>query len=140
MTTTKTTGAAAAAAEAVVELLRELRLPHMRHAAPDLLATAKAQRWDPAEAVRASFLSPNKRTNLAHYPDRASQAAATALVEAQSLSFDLSDQLPVSFGGTPGHGMFRRLQEFLYNPADVEGVSQRLQDDFQAATRSSAPG
>jgi DNA replication protein DnaC len=37
----------------VVDLLRQLRLPHMRRAAPDLLATAKAQRWDPAEAVRA---------------------------------------------------------------------------------------
>ncbi len=37
----------------VVTLLRELRLPHMRRTAPDLLATAKAQRWDPAEAVRA---------------------------------------------------------------------------------------
>jgi len=39
--------------EEVVELLRALRLPHMRAHAPDLLATAKAQRWDPAEAVRA---------------------------------------------------------------------------------------
>ena len=37
----------------VVGLLRELRLPHMRRTAPDLLATAKAQRWVPAEAVRA---------------------------------------------------------------------------------------
>jgi len=37
----------------VVELLRQLRLPHMRTHAPELLATAKAQRWDPAEAVRA---------------------------------------------------------------------------------------
>ncbi len=37
----------------VVALLRELRLPHMRRTATDLLATAKAQRWDPAEAVRA---------------------------------------------------------------------------------------
>ncbi len=37
----------------VVELLRQLRLPHMRRQAPELLATAKAQRWDPAEAVRA---------------------------------------------------------------------------------------
>ena len=33
--------------------LRTLRLPHMRRTAPDLLATAKAQRWDPAEAVKA---------------------------------------------------------------------------------------
>ena len=37
----------------VVDLLRTLRLPHMRAAAPELLATAKAQRWDPAEAVKA---------------------------------------------------------------------------------------
>jgi DNA replication protein DnaC len=37
----------------VIELLRELRLPHMRRHAPDVLATAKAQRWEPAEAVRA---------------------------------------------------------------------------------------
>jgi hypothetical protein len=37
----------------VIELLRQLRLPHMRRAAVELLATAKAQRWDPAEAVRA---------------------------------------------------------------------------------------
>ena len=37
----------------VVDLLRILRLPHMRAAAPELLATAKAQRWDPAEAVKA---------------------------------------------------------------------------------------
>ena len=37
----------------VVDLLRQLRLPHMRRQAPDVLATAKAQRWDPAEAVRA---------------------------------------------------------------------------------------
>ena len=37
----------------VVDLLKELRLPHMRRSAPDLLATARAQRWEPAEAVRA---------------------------------------------------------------------------------------
>lgn len=43
----------AAVTDQVVELLRQLRLPHMRHHAPELLATAKAQRWDPAEAVRA---------------------------------------------------------------------------------------
>jgi DNA replication protein DnaC len=37
----------------VVDLLRQLRLPHMRRHAPDILATAKAQRWEPAEALRA---------------------------------------------------------------------------------------
>ncbi len=43
----------AAAIDEVIDLLRTLRLPHMRNAAPDLLATAKAQRWEPAEAMRA---------------------------------------------------------------------------------------
>ncbi|MGH7342128.1 MAG: IS21-like element helper ATPase IstB [Candidatus Rokuibacteriota bacterium] len=44
---------ALAPADEVVELLRALRLPHMRRAAPELLATAKTQRWEPAEALRA---------------------------------------------------------------------------------------
>ena len=34
------------------ELTRRLRLPYLRHAAPDVLATAKAQRWHPAETLR----------------------------------------------------------------------------------------
>ncbi|WP_423816282.1 ATP-binding protein [Rhodococcus jostii] len=29
-----------------------MRLPYLRKAAPDVLATARAQRWDPAEVVR----------------------------------------------------------------------------------------
>src|SRR5215831_10755513 len=33
-------------------LLRRMRLPYIRRAAPDVLATARAQRWDPAEVLR----------------------------------------------------------------------------------------
>ena len=33
-------------------LLRRMRLPHIRRAAPQVLATAKAQRWDPAEVLK----------------------------------------------------------------------------------------
>jgi DNA replication protein DnaC len=33
-------------------LLVRMRLPHMRAAAPQVLAVAKAQRWDPAEVLR----------------------------------------------------------------------------------------
>jgi DNA replication protein DnaC len=33
-------------------LLRRMRLPYMRKAAPDVLATARAQRWEPAEVMR----------------------------------------------------------------------------------------
>ena len=34
-------------------LLRRMRLPYMRRIAPQVIATAKAQRWDPAEVLRA---------------------------------------------------------------------------------------
>ena len=34
-------------------LMRRMRLPYMRTHAPDILATAKAQRWDPAEVIKA---------------------------------------------------------------------------------------
>lgn len=46
------TAPSSAVTDEVVDLLRLLRLPHMRRHAPDVLATAKAQRWDPAEVVR----------------------------------------------------------------------------------------
>ena len=36
----------------VIELCRRLRLPYLRQSAHEVLATAKAQRWDPAEVVR----------------------------------------------------------------------------------------
>ena len=61
----------------VVELLKVLRLPHMRRHAPDMLATAKAQRWEPAEAIRALLAeelagrnasSINTRRNAAGFP------------------------------------------------------------------------
>lgn len=38
--------------EELVALLRRMRLPYVRAAAPEVLATAKAQRWDPAEVLR----------------------------------------------------------------------------------------
>ena len=34
-------------------LLRRMRFPYMRAQAPDILATARAQRWDPAEVIKA---------------------------------------------------------------------------------------
>jgi len=51
--TTKTTTTTTAAVDEVIDLLRQLRLPHMRSHAPDVLATARAQRWEPAETLRA---------------------------------------------------------------------------------------
>ena len=36
-------------------LLRRLRLPYVRGAAPEVIATATAQRWEPAEVLRVLF-------------------------------------------------------------------------------------
>ncbi len=36
-------------------LMRQLKMPHARAIAPDVLATARAQRWEPAEIVKALF-------------------------------------------------------------------------------------
>lgn len=38
--------------EELDRLLRRMRLPYLRNSAPDVLATARAQRWDPAEVLR----------------------------------------------------------------------------------------
>jgi len=49
-------------------LLRRLRLPHIRRAAPEVLATARAQRWEPAEVLRtllAEELAGRERSSLA---------------------------------------------------------------------------
>lgn len=36
----------------VEQLLRRMRLPHIRRAAPEVIATARAQRWEPVEVLR----------------------------------------------------------------------------------------
>ena len=38
--------------EELLAALKRMRLPYLRAAAPEVLATARAQRWDPAEVLR----------------------------------------------------------------------------------------
>lgn len=38
--------------EELLAVLKRMRLPYLRAAAPDVLTTARAQRWDPAEVLR----------------------------------------------------------------------------------------
>ena len=49
---TATLHPAPALPDELTALLRRMRLPYLRTAAPEVLATAKAQRWDPAEVLR----------------------------------------------------------------------------------------
>ena len=50
-------------------LLRRMRLPYMRQAAPEVIATARSQRWEPAEILRALLseeVAGRERSNLAN--------------------------------------------------------------------------
>jgi DNA replication protein DnaC len=42
--------------EELTAVLHRLRLPYLRRAAPEVVATARAQRWDPAEVLRVLLL------------------------------------------------------------------------------------
>ena len=61
------------------------------------------------------------------YPDDITRTTATALADAQTFRFDMSDLAPASFGGTPGKGEWKILQDFLSNPSDVNGTASKLE-------------
>jgi alpha-glucoside transport system substrate-binding protein len=73
------------------------------------------------------FLSPNKKVDPAVYPDDVTRKIATSLANASTFRFDMSDLAPAAFGGTPGQGEFKILQDFLQNPSDVNGTAQALE-------------
>jgi len=58
----------------VVGLTKRLRMPYLRKAAPDVLTTAKAQRWDPAEALRVLLEEEAKGRDAATIATRRRQA------------------------------------------------------------------
>ncbi|MFC7896715.1 ABC transporter substrate-binding protein [Streptomyces sp. NPDC057381] len=90
-----------------------------------------------AAAIHAGlggYLSPNKNLDTSAYPNDVQRKIAEALVSAgDDFRFDMSDQAPQAFGGTPGKGEWKALQDFLKNPSDVEGAQRRLEADAAAA-------
>ncbi|MEU3356228.1 ABC transporter substrate-binding protein [Streptomyces sp. NPDC037389] len=98
-----------------------------------LASTDAAGIW----AREGGFISANKNLDLASYPDDVQRSIAKALVSAgDSFRFDMSDQAPAAFGGKPGQGEWKDLQDFLRNPADVEGTQQRLESDAAKAFKN----
>lgn len=78
-------------------------------------------------AKQGGFASPNKGVDASVYPDTISKATATALADAQTFRFDMSDLAPAAFGGTVGQGEWKILQDFLKSPKDVQGTQQALE-------------
>ncbi|MFV2120820.1 ABC transporter substrate-binding protein [Streptomyces sp. Act-28] len=85
-------------------------------------------------AAEGGFLSPNRSLDAAAYPNDVQRGIARALIAAgDGFRFDMSDQMPQSFGGTPGRGEWKALQDFLKNPKDVAGTQERLEADAAKA-------
>lgn len=82
-----------------------------------------AQAW----AQRGGFSSPNTQVDASVYPDDITRTVATALANAETFRFDMSDLEPAAFGGTPGQGEWKILQDFLQNPKDVDGTAAQLE-------------
>ncbi|MDJ0379551.1 ABC transporter substrate-binding protein [Streptomyces sp. G-G2] len=86
------------------------------------------------QAKLGGFVSPNRAVNPGAYPNAIQRDIAKNLIAAgDDFRFDMSDQAPASFGGTPGAGEWKDLQDFLANPADVAGTQARLEADAAKA-------
>ncbi|MFJ6565820.1 ABC transporter substrate-binding protein [Streptomyces sp. NPDC091292] len=95
-----------------------------------LASSDAAELW----AKQGGYLSPNKNADLAAYPNDVQRAIAKALIAAgDDFRFDMSDQAPQSFGGTPGKGEWKALQDFLRNPKDVAKIQAQLEADAAKA-------
>ncbi|MER6265385.1 ABC transporter substrate-binding protein [Streptomyces sp900105245] len=86
------------------------------------------------QAKLGGYLSPNKNVPDSAYPNPVQQTIAKALIASgDDFRFDMSDQAPQAFGGTPGKGEWKDLQDFLKNPKDVAGAQAKLEKDAAAA-------
>ncbi|MEW2618642.1 ABC transporter substrate-binding protein [Streptomyces sp. NPDC048106] len=86
------------------------------------------------QAKLGGYLSPNKSVPISAYPNSVQRKIAEALIASgDDFRFDMSDQAPQAFGGTPGKGEWKDLQDFLKNPGDVAGTQAKLEKDAAAA-------
>jgi ABC-type glycerol-3-phosphate transport system substrate-binding protein len=92
---------------------------------------------DSAKAIVSSpgsgFLSANKNLDSSAYPDQTSADLAKQIVSVgNSFRFDMSDQAPAEFGGTPDQGEWADLQTFLRN-GNVSAAQASLEKHAAAA-------
>ncbi|MGI8761642.1 MAG: ABC transporter substrate-binding protein [Jatrophihabitantaceae bacterium] len=92
---------------------------------------------DAAKAMVSSpgsgFLSANKNLASSAYPDQTSAALGKQIVSVgDNFRFDMSDQAPAVFGGTPNKGEWLDLQNFLKD-GNVSATQQQLEKDAAAA-------
>jgi ABC-type glycerol-3-phosphate transport system substrate-binding protein len=102
----------------------------------DYVASADAQKAL-VSASGSGFLSANKNVAASDYPDATLGQLAQQLVSVgNNFRFDMSDQMPAAFGGTPNKGEWADLQNFLAN-GNVKQAQQKLESDASAAYANS---
>jgi alpha-glucoside transport system substrate-binding protein len=90
----------------------------------EYLATPEAAEiW----ARRGGYSSANKNVPDSAYEDPLLRRTATAIGDAETFRFDLSDLQPAAFGATVGQGLWKLFQDFLRNPDDVDGTAQKME-------------
>ncbi|HEX3707088.1 MAG TPA: extracellular solute-binding protein [Mycobacteriales bacterium] len=81
----------------------------------------------------SGFLSANQNLSDTAYPDPTSADLAKQIVSVgPDFRFDMSDQAPAAFGGTPNKGEWADLQTFLKN-GNVAAAQRQLEKDANAA-------
>lgn len=96
----------------------------------EYLATPEAAEvW----AARGGFSSANQALDASVYKDELTRKTSSALAEAETFRFDMSDLAPAAFGATVGKGEWQILTDFLSDPDDVDGTAKRLE---QAAKKA----
>ncbi len=83
-------------------------------------------------AERGGFSSPNQNVDAGVYPDEITSQLATAIAEAETFRFDLSDLLPAAFGSD---ALFKGLQDFLGDPSNVDGIAEQLEKEAKKTDR-----
>jgi hypothetical protein len=90
----------------------------------EYLATPEAAEiW----ARRGGYSSANKNVPDDAYEDPLLRETATAIGDAETFRFDLSDLQPAAFGATVGQGMWKEFQDFLRSPDDIDGTAEALE-------------
>ncbi|MFF5219317.1 extracellular solute-binding protein [Micromonospora sp. NPDC000442] len=144
------------------EPLATFRFPGARVADQPLIvggdaAVAFAGSSDGAELVRwlsdavaflpwldaGGYLSPNLAVPVDSYRDPLRRRLAGELRAADTVQFDLSDQLPGTFTGTDGVGIWRIMQDFFMNVTDgvpAREAVRRATGQLAEAARATAGG
>jgi len=98
----------------------------------EYLATAEAaETW----AEMGGFASPNQELDPAVYPDELTRTTASAIADAETFRFDLSDLQPAAFGATVGQGMWQAMTEFMENPSNVDATANKLEREAKRASQ-----